>query len=96
MVRRAWPLVATPEQDRVFALFFEANGLAAVGREPYATLVPMLVTGWIEWAAQLIEGDDRDDEAAAAIAMIDGLLLVRYLAGAEAAERAMATLTARR
>ena len=97
LVRRAWPIVATSEQDRVFALFFEANGLATVGIEPYASLVPMLVTGWIAWAAALIEGDDepdRHDEAAAAIALIDGLLLVRHLAGAEVADRAMATMIA--
>jgi len=48
MVVRAWPLVATPDTDRIFALFFEANGLAAIGREPYASVVPALVEGWID------------------------------------------------
>lgn len=93
MVRRAWPVLATDEHDRVFALFFEANGLAAVGREPYAALVPALVTAWIDWAAGHIDAAteaDRRAEAAAAIAMIDGLLLLRQLGGAEVAQEAAA------
>ncbi len=90
LVRAAWPLLARTEADPVFALFFEANGLAAAGREPYRSIVPQLVELWIAWAAGFVEGtpDDQQAEAEAAIALIDGLLLVRQLAGAEAAERA--------
>ncbi len=86
----AWPVLATPEADRSFALFFEANGLAAVGRDPYRALIPNLVAGWIAWASEFIEGDaaHRQREAETAIAMIDGLLLLRLLAGPDAAERA--------
>lgn len=92
MIRRAWPVLATTEHDRVFALFFEANGLAAVGREPYVDLVPALVDAWIDWAAGFIaDGADRRTEAAAAIALIDGLLLLRQLAGASVAEQAAAS-----
>ena len=80
--------------DRIFALFFEANGLAAVGRDPYRTLIPNLVGGWIAWAAEFIEGSDADrqTEAETAIAMIDGLLLLRLLAGPDAATRAASNL----
>jgi AcrR family transcriptional regulator len=94
MVRRAWPMVATPAHDRVFALFFEANGLAAIGREPYASLVPTLVTAWIDWAAAFIDDTSEQPraEAEAAITMIDGLLLLRRLAGPQAANRAARTI----
>jgi AcrR family transcriptional regulator len=90
----AWPILARPEADRVFALFFEANGLAATGREPYRTLVPQLVEAWIAWATELIDGepDARRAEAETAIAVIDGLLLLRLLAGPDAAARAAARL----
>jgi AcrR family transcriptional regulator len=90
LLRAVWPLVARPESDPVFALFFEAAGLAAAGREPYDAVVPLLVDGWIEWAAQLLDGPPatRRREAVAAIATIDGLLLLRQLAGADVADLA--------
>lgn len=90
VVRAAWPVLATEEADPVFALFFEANGLAASGREPYRSLVPQLVGGWMAWIEEWVDGPPaaRSSIAAAALALIDGLLLVRQLAGAEAADRA--------
>jgi len=90
LMAAAWPVVATVEADRVFALFFEANGLAAIGRDPYRTLVPVLVEAWIAWVADFIDGtpEQRRIEAETAIALIDGLLLLRQLAGAESADRA--------
>ncbi len=94
MARMAWPLLASADNDRVFALFFEANGLAAIGREPYASLVPSLIAGWIDWAATLMAGApaQRKAQAEGAIAVIDGLILLRLLAGPVAANRAAATL----
>lgn len=94
LARAAWPLLATPEVDPVFALFFEANGLAAAGREPYRSIVPALVEGWITWAAEFIEGraGRRRTEAAAVVALLDGLLLLRQLGGHDAASQAARAL----
>ena len=90
LVEAAWPVVTTPGADAVFALFFEANGLAASGRDPYDVLVPALVEQWIAWAAEFIDAPPEEQrvEAEAAIALIDGLLLLRQLAGPASAQRA--------
>ncbi|MEZ5219511.1 MAG: TetR/AcrR family transcriptional regulator [Ilumatobacteraceae bacterium] len=94
LLRAAWPVLATKEADPVFALFFEANGLAAAGREPYRSLLPQIIEAWIEWAASFIEGTTkrRRAEAETAIAVLDGLLLLRQLGGTAAADRAARVL----
>ena len=97
LVRVVWPVLARVEVDPVFALFFEAGGLAAAGIEPFEELVPQLVVGWIDWASGFIGGTpaQRRNEASAAIATLDGLLLLRQLAGAEVADRAARAIGAR-
>lgn len=90
LLRAAWPVLADTAVDPIFALFFEANGLAAAGRAPFATVVPQLVDAWIAWVSGYLEGTpaERRVEAETAIAVIDGLLLLRQLGGPDAAERA--------
>ncbi|MGI9600641.1 MAG: TetR/AcrR family transcriptional regulator [Acidimicrobiales bacterium] len=94
LVRAAWPVLARPEIDPIFALFFEVNGLAAAGREPYRTLVTALVHDWITLLAEFFTGSARRrrTEAETAIALLDGLLLLRQLSGPAAANRAAARL----
>jgi len=94
LARRAWPTLATDQLDPMFALFFEANGLAAAGRQPYARLVAELVEAWTAWLAGCFTGTAarRRAEAQATIALVDGLLLVRLIAGGPAAERAARAL----
>ena len=90
LLRRAWPVLTHADSDRFFALYFEASGLAAAGREPYRTLLPALVEAWITWTAEFVAGTPRRrrTEAETAIAVIDGLLLLRQIAGPEASQRA--------
>ena len=90
LLHAAWPALARVEFDPIFALFFEANGLAATGRDPYRTLVPMLVETWIDWTTTFLKGTAkrRRIEAETAIAVLDGLFLLRLLTGPEAAQRA--------
>ncbi len=87
---RAWPIVARADADAIFSLFLEANGLAASGREPYCTLVPVFVEAWITWASEFLQGspESRRIEAETSIAILDGLLLLRQMAGPDAAHRA--------
>lgn len=98
LVRVAWPVLARDEADPVFALFFEASGLASAGIEPYRTLVPQMIEAWIAWAAELLSGTPavRRAQAEASIALIDGLLLLRQLGGPAAADRAATTIAGAR
>jgi AcrR family transcriptional regulator len=89
LLRTAWPVLARVEYDAIFALFFEANGLSATGRDPYKAIVPMIVETWIEWTTTYLTGTakQRRIEAETAIAVLDGLLLLRLLSGPAAAQR---------
>jgi AcrR family transcriptional regulator len=90
LLRVAWPALAHPDADPVFALFFEASGLAAARVVPYDTIVPALVSAWLDWAEARLGGTptSRRSEAEAAVALLDGLLLFRQLMGPDAADRA--------
>jgi AcrR family transcriptional regulator len=90
LLERLWPVLATPEGDAVFRLYFETVGLAVTGREPYRSASARLVTAWVSWVADRLTGEPggRRERAAALVAVLDGLLLLRLLDGPDAADAA--------
>ena len=94
VVQSAWPVLSSESTQPTFRLFFEALGFAAAGRQPYTAVVPALLLEWVGWVSGLLGGtaSQRQREAEAAIAVIDGLLLLREIAGPAAAHRAASAL----
>jgi len=94
LAKAAWPVLARPEIDPIFSPFFETIDLAAAGREPYKTLAAQLIDAWTKWLASFFRGTakQRRAEAETAVAVLDGLLLMRQVSGPAAANRAAARL----
>ena len=97
LARAAWPVLATDEVDPLFGLYFEAIGQATAGIEPFVGIAAQLLEGWITWLSGFFAGDPqtRRTEAQATLALLDGLLLMRQLAGGEAADNAATLLGVR-
>lgn len=87
-----WRRLATGTADAEFAAVFEMAGLAASGVEPYVSVAPQFLASWVSWLAARLDGseDERVAQATAAIALLDGLMLIRLVSGAEAADGAAA------
>jgi AcrR family transcriptional regulator len=93
----AWPLLQAPEAAVTFGLVIEIAGLAGADVEPYATLASRLAADRVGWLADRLDApteEERRSEAAAAVAAIDGLMLVRLTAGADVADGAARALSA--
>jgi AcrR family transcriptional regulator len=101
LMRRAWPVLARPATDAVLRVYLEIIGLACARQEPFASVAPHLLDGWVDWVAPHVEAPSpaaARHRATAAVAQLDGLLIVRALSGARAANdaaRALGILPAR-
>ena len=94
VLRIAWPVLASDQADPILRLFLETLGLGARGVSPFDQIVPLAIEAWVGMVMQMFDGPEhrRRAEAEAAIAQIDGLLLIRQAAGPDVADRAARVL----
>lgn len=94
LAKAAYGVLARDDTDAIFAVYFESCGLAAAGAQPFQDLAAALFEGWVGWLSGFFRGNpkQRRAEAEATLALIDGVLLMRQLAGAQAADRAAKAL----
>jgi len=91
LLERAWPVLASTASDPLTAALLELSGLAAAGHQPYADLAPSLVAGWVDrLVGQIVPSAPTSarPEASAALAQLSGLVILRHLSGARAANSA--------
>lgn len=94
LAKAAYRVLARDDHDAVFAVYFEALGLAAAGVQPFRDLAAALVDAWVGWLSGFFRGTEkhRRAQAEATLALIDGVLLMRQVGGAQAADRAAKAL----
>ena len=90
LIEHSWRLLAEPGAEGFLRLSVEISGLAARGQEPFRTAAAAVFTSWLEWVAARLDVAEAERPAAAAglLALLDGLLLTRFVAGEAVAERA--------
>ena len=90
LLRSAWGVVSRPDNEAHLRLYVEISGLAARGQEPFRTTAAAVARDWLDWtAARLaVPDDERHRAAAGVLAVLDGLLLTRFVTGEEAAQEA--------
>lgn len=85
-----WQVLAGPDAEPYLRLSIEISGLAARGQEPFRAAAAAVFGSWLEWTAARLDVPAAERPAAAAglLALLDGLLLTRFVAGDAVAARA--------
>lgn len=94
LVEAADELLSRPEMRPAIAVCLELLGHAARGVEPYAGAARTLLEDWIRWAEGHLEGPARGrrDRALAAVACIEGILVLRAVGLGERLRGALGSL----
>ncbi len=79
--------LADPAADAAVRLYVEISGQAARGVEPFRSAAAAVAAGWLDWIGPRLDvpAGERAEAAAGVLAVVDGLLLMRFLTSAETA-----------
>lgn len=94
LLARAWHGLRGGQASAAARLYFDLVGLASAGDELLATVATDVAGQWLSWIEERLDEptQTRRDVACAVLAQLDGLLLLRQVAGdgtADAAARGM-------
>jgi AcrR family transcriptional regulator len=97
LVDRAWAALREPAAEPHRRLYVEVSGLAARGREPYRAVAAQVARQWLDWIEARLDvpAGERASAAAGLLTVLDGLLLVRFVASQESAAAAFGWLAPR-
>lgn len=97
LLGRIWAVAREPDVEPYLRVYVEISGLAARGTEPFRSTAAEVAEQWRSWAATRIAVpvDERASAAAGLLSVLDGLLLVRFVASEDAAADAAAWLLPR-
>jgi AcrR family transcriptional regulator len=94
LLHRTWSALRAAEADAAFRVYFEVVGQAAADRVPYRDLGAAMAAQWADWLGARIAAppERRRGLAAALLAQLDGLLLLRLVGQPELADAAAVEL----
>lgn len=97
LLRAVETALREPGADAALRLYLEVGGLASRGHEPFRTVAAAVAEGWLSWLGSRLDvaEEERAGAAAGILVLVDGLLLVRFVASDEVAGRAAGWLTTR-
>lgn len=90
LLARVWSLVQAEDVEPYLRLYVEVCGLAARRHEPYRTVAMEVADEWRTWMAPrlAVPAAERASATAGLLTLLDGLLVVRFATGADAARAA--------
>lgn len=90
LLRSLWSLARDPDVEPVLRLYVEILGQAAAQVPPFPAAAGRVAHRWLDWAHDRVDvpARQRRDVAAALLATLDGLLLLRLAVGADVADGA--------
>jgi AcrR family transcriptional regulator len=94
LLHRTWSALRTPQADATLRVYFEVIGHAAAGRAPYRDIAATTAEQWVDWLSPRIAASPqrRRRQAAALLAQLDGLLLLRQIGQPDLADAAASEL----
>lgn len=91
LLERVWTVLQAPSAEPHLRLYLEVAGVAARGREPYRTAAAAVADRWLAWISARLDVPDqeRSEAASGLLTLLDGLLLVRFVASGQTATEAL-------